>query len=94
MAADDDDDMEWLDVEKIQYPLSDEEDAAYQFPELDMGLDLRLSERAGVAVDGEVVPQHHQERRVRARGISCPVSLTKTQRKQHYLEGHANYYPW
>ena len=27
MAADGEDDMEWLDVEKIQYPLSDEEDA-------------------------------------------------------------------
>ena len=25
MAADDDDDVEWLDIEKIQYPLSDEE---------------------------------------------------------------------
>ena len=48
-----DDDMEWLDVEKIQYPLSDEKNAAeYEFPELEMGLDLRLSERAGVAVDG------------------------------------------
>ena len=92
MAAEDDDDMEWLDVEKIQDPLSDE-DAEYQFPELEMGLDLRLSERAGVAVDGEVVPQHHSEPRVRARGISRPVSLTKTQRKQHYLEGHANYHP-
>ena len=43
MAAEDDDDMEWLDVEKIQDPLSDE-DAEYQFLELEMGLDLRLSE--------------------------------------------------
>ena len=57
MAAEDDDDMEWLDVEKIQYPHSDEEDAAeYEFQELEMGFDLRLSERAGVAVDGEAVP--------------------------------------
>jgi hypothetical protein len=44
MAADDDDDMQWLDIEKSQDPLSDE-DAEYQFPELEMGLDLRLSER-------------------------------------------------
>ena len=70
MAADDDDDMLWLDTEKIQYPLSDEEfdenAAEYEFPELEMGHDLRLSERAGVAVDGEVVPQHHAEPRVRA----------------------------
>ena len=27
LAADDDDDMEWLDVEKIQYPESDEDTA-------------------------------------------------------------------
>ena len=41
MAAEDDDDMEWLDVEKIQYPHSDEEDAAeYEFPELEMGFDF------------------------------------------------------
>ena len=58
-----------------------------------MGLDLRLSERAGVAVDGEVIPQSHPEPRVRARGITRPESLTNTQRKQHYLEGHANYHP-
>ena len=57
------------------------------------GFDLRLSERARVAVDGEAVPQHHPEPRVRARGITRPVSLTKTQRKQHYLEVHANYHP-
>ena len=62
MAAEDDDDMEWLDVEKIQYPHSDDEDAAeYEFPELEMGFDLRLSERAGVAVDGEEVPPYHPE---------------------------------
>ena len=83
MAADDDDDVEWLGIEKIQYPLADEEfdenSAEYEFPELEMGLDLRLSERAGVAVDGEVFPQHHPEPRVRARAISRPVSLTKTQ---------------
>ena len=85
MAADDDeDDMQWLD--NAQYTDEEHDDAAeYEFPELEMGLDLRLSERAGVAVDGEVVPQHHPEPRVRARGISRPVSLTKTQRKQHYL---------
>ena len=27
------------------------------------------------------------------RGLARPVSLTKTQRKQHLLEGHANYHP-
>ena len=60
MAADDYDDMEWLGVEKIQYPNSDVGDADYEFPELEMEFDLRLSEGAGVAVDREVVPQHHQ----------------------------------
>ncbi len=65
MAADDDDNMESLDIEKIQDPLSDV-DAEYQFQVLEMGLDFRLSERAGVAVDGEVIPQCHQEPRVRA----------------------------
>ena len=30
---------------------------------------------------------------MRVRGIARPVSLTKTQRKQHYVEGHANYHP-
>ena len=39
MAADDDDDMEWLDVEKIQYPESDEDKAEYEFPELEMGFE-------------------------------------------------------
>ena len=82
MAAEDDDDM--VDVEKIHYPHSDEEDAAeYEFLELEMGFDLRLSERAGVAVDWETVPPRHPEPRARARGITRPVSLTKTQRKQH-----------
>ena len=38
MAAEDDGDIEWLDYEKIQYPHSDEEDAAeYQLPELEKG---------------------------------------------------------
>ena len=88
MAADDDeDDMQWLD--NTQCPISDEEfdenAAEYGFPELEMVFDLSLSERAGVAIDGEAVPQHHPEPRVRARGITRPVSLTKTQRKQHYL---------
>ena len=83
--------MEWLDYEdQIQYPKSDEDEAEYAFPDLEIGFDFRESERAGVAVDGEVVLQHHQEPRVRVRGISRPVSLTKTQHKQHYLEGHAN----
>ena len=93
MAADGDDDMEWLDVEKIQYRESDEDKAEYEFPELGMGFDLTLSERAAVAVDGEVVPQHHQEPRATVRGLARPLSLTKTQCRQHYLEGHANYRP-
>ena len=50
MAADDYDDVEWLDIEKIQYPLSDEEfdenAAEYEVPSLDMGFGFRLSERA------------------------------------------------
>ena len=93
MAADDDDDMEWIDFEKIQYPESDEDRAEYEFPELEMGFYFRLSERAGVVVDGEVVPQHHQEPRARVRGLARPVSLTKTQRRQQYLDGHSNYHP-
>ena len=100
MAAgdDDEDDMAWL--EEAQYPHSDDEDkdekAEHEFLELQLGFDLRMSERDGVAVGGEEVspvpPRHHQPRE-RARGITRPVSLTKTQRKQHYLEGHANYHP-
>ena len=93
MAADDDDDIELLDVEQIQYPNPDEGDAEYEFPELEMGFGLGFSERAGVAIDGELVPQHHQEPRVRARGISHPESFATSQRKQHDLEGHANYHP-
>ena len=65
MAAgdDDDDDMAWL--EETQHPHSDEEDAAaYEFPELEMGFDLRMSKRDGVAVDGEAIPpvppRHHE----------------------------------
>ena len=85
MAADGDDDMEWIDVEKIQFPESDEDKAEYEFLELEMRFDLRLSERAGVAVDGEVVPKHHQQPRTRVRGLARPVSFTKTQRRQHYL---------
>ena len=60
MAADDDDDMEWLDIEKIQYPRSDEEfgenAAEYEFPELEMCLDLRLSDRAGLQSMGRLFP--------------------------------------
>ena len=60
-AAEDDGEMKWLEDEKIQYLLTDKKNAAeYGFPGLKMSLDLRLSERAGAAVDGEVVPQHHQ----------------------------------
>ena len=40
--------MEWADYEEqIQHPNSDEEEgnAEYEFPELEMGFDLRKSER-------------------------------------------------
>ena len=92
MAADDeeDDDLQWLDDAQLTDEEQNEE-AEYSFPEVEMGFDLRLSERAGVAI--EAVPQRHPAPRVRAREITRPVSLTKTQRKQHYLEGHANYHP-
>ena len=57
MATDDEDDMEWLDFEEqMQDPKSDESDAEYEFPELEMGFELRKSERAGVPVGGEVDP--------------------------------------
>ena len=46
---------------------------------------------ARVSVGGEEV--HHEHHPRPARGITRPVSLTKTQRKKHYLEGHANYDP-
>ena len=46
MAADDDDDMEWLEIKKIQHPLSDDEDAEYMFPEKE----ISSSERAPVWV--------------------------------------------
>ena len=36
-ADDDDDDMEWLDYEEqMQYPKSDEDEAEYELPELEM----------------------------------------------------------
>ena len=41
MAADDDDDMGCLDVEKIQYPESDEDKAEYEVPDLEMGFGYR-----------------------------------------------------
>ena len=48
MAADDDDNMEWLDIEKIQYPLSDEEfdenAAEYEFSDVEVGFDLTFRE--------------------------------------------------
>ena len=94
MAADDEDDIEWLvREEQMQDPKLDEGDAECEFPELEMGFDFRKSERAGVPVGGEVDPRQRREPNVRVRGIARPVSLTKTQRRQHYLEGHANYHP-
>ena len=92
MAADDEeDDLRWLDDAQLTDEEQNEGEAEYSFPELEMGFDLRLSERAGVA--SEAVPQHHAVPRPRAREITRPVSMTKTQRKQHYLEGHANCHP-
>ena len=94
MAADDEeDDLQWLDDAQLTGDEQNDEDPDYTFPELEMGLDLRLSERAGIAIDGEAVPRRHPAPRARAREVTRPVSMTKTQRKQHYLEGHANYHP-
>ena len=97
MAADDDDDMEWADSdEQIQHPKSDEGegDAEYKFPELEMGFDLSKSEwEPEIPVGGEVDSRQGREPRVRVRCLARPASLTKTQRRQHYLEGHANYHP-
>ena len=84
MPADDADHMEWLDYEEqMQYPKSDEDDAGFEFPELEMGFEPRKQGRAGVPVGGEVNPRQRREPPVRVRGIARPVSLTKTQRKQH-----------
>ena len=93
MAADDEeDDLQWL--EEAQHTDDEQKDREdYSFPEVEMGFDLRESERAGIAIDGEAVPQNHPAPRLRAREITRPVSMTKTQKKQHYLEGHANYHP-
>ena len=42
MAADEEDNMEWFDYEEqMQYPKSDQEEAEYEFPELEMGFELR-----------------------------------------------------
>ena len=65
MAADDEDDMEWLDYEEqMQDPKSDEGDAEYKFPELDLGFDFRESERSGVPVGWEVDPRQRREPKV------------------------------
>ena len=94
MAADKEDDMERLDyAEQMQHPKSDEDEAEYEFPEMEMEHEFRKSERAGVPVGGEVIPRQRRQPQARVRGLARPVSLTKTQRKQHYLEGHANYHP-
>ena len=51
------------------------------------------SERAGVSVGGEVIPRQRRQAQARVQSLARPVSLTKTQHKQHYLELHANYHP-
>ena len=94
MAADDDeeDDLQWLDDAQLTDDEQKEREE-YSFPDMEMGFNHELSEKAGIAIDGEAVPQSHPAPRVRAREITRPVSLTKTQWKQHYLEGHANDHP-
>ena len=80
----------------MQHPKSDvdEGDAEYEFPELEWGFDLRKSEREpDIPVGGEVDPRQCREPKVRVGGLARPASLTKTHRRQHYLEGHANYHP-
>ena len=53
MAAYEEDDMKWLDYEEqMQHPKSDEEEAEYEFLELEMAFGLRESERAGVPAGG------------------------------------------
>ena len=60
-----------------------------------MGFDFGKSEREPeIPVGGEVDPRQGREPRVRVRGSAHPVSLTKTQRRQHDLEGHAKDHPW
>ena len=59
MAADDEDDMEWLNYEEqMQDPTSDEGDSEYELPELEMGFNLTKSERAGVPVGGRSTPSN------------------------------------
>ena len=65
VAAAVEDDMEWLDYEEqMQDPKSEEGFAEYEFPELEMGFDLRRSERAEVPVGGEVDPRQRREAKV------------------------------
>ena len=84
MAADEEDDMEWLDYEEqMQYLRSDEDNAEYEFPKLEMGFELRDLERDGVSAGGEIIPRQRRQPQARVRGLARPLSLTKTQRKQH-----------
>ena len=73
MAADDDDDMKWL-----EDPLSPSD---YEFSDAENGEQKEGPEAAGAPVGGKVVPRQRRPEQVRARGITRPVSLTKTQRK-------------
>ena len=67
MAADNEDDMEWLDYEnQMQIPRSEDEVGDYEFPELERGEQLNESEAAGVPVGGEVVPRQDRPEQVRA----------------------------
>ena len=94
MAADDEDDMEWLNYEEqMRIPRSEEDIGDYEFPHLERGEQLNESEASGVPVGGEVIPRQRRQQQIQVRGIARPVSFTKTQCKQHYLEGHANYHP-
>ena len=88
--SDDEDDMEWLDYEEqMQHPKSDEDegDSEYEFRELGMGFEFRKAERAGIPVGGQVDPRHRRGPKVPVRGLLRPASLTKTQHRQHYMEG-------
>ena len=62
MAADDEDDMEWLDSEEqMQVPRSEEDIVDYELPGLERREQLNESEAAGVPVGGEVIPRRRRE---------------------------------
>ncbi len=67
MAADDEeDDLQWLDDAQFTEDEQKEREE-YSFPDMEMGFNHELSEKAGIAIDGEAVPQRHPAPRPRAR---------------------------